>query len=177
MALVSINKAAQLAGVSRQHLYKMAADGKISVDKSLLPGRSGNSAKDYRQLIDTSELYRVFGQLQKNVIGDQAGDADKKIEELEFNVEALKNVISDREEQLRQAQIREEWLRRQIDENQNIVKLLTYKKAEAKDGSADLISIADYNAMVVRARQKVAQLKEQNKVLKNKGFFSWLFNR
>ncbi len=177
MALVSINKAAQLAGVSRQHLYKMAADGKISVNKSLLPGRLGDSAKDYGQLIDTSELYRVFGHLQKNFIGNQEGDADKKIEELEFNVEALKKVINDSEEQLRQAQVREEWLRRQIDESQNIVKLLTYKKAEAKEGSADLIPIAEYNAMVVKARQRVAQLKEQNKVLKNKSFFSWFFNR
>jgi len=177
MALVSINKAAQLAGISRQHLYKMAADGKISVDKSLLPGRSGNSAKDYRQLIDTSELYRVFGKLQKSAIDDQTGDADKKIGELEFNVEKLKKVIIDREDQLHQAQMREEWLRRQIDESQNIVKLLTYSKAEAKGGSTDLIPIADYNAMVIRARQKVAQLKEQNKILKNKGFFSWLFNR
>jgi hypothetical protein len=177
MALVSINKAAQLAGVSRQHLYKMAADGKISVDKSLLPGRSGNSAKDYRQLIDTSELYRVFGQLQKSVIDDQTGDADKKIEELEFNVAELKKVISDREAQLHQAQMREEWLRRQIDESQNIVKLLTYNREEAKGGSIDLIPIAEYNAMVLRARQKVAQLKEQNKILKNNGFFSWLFNR
>jgi hypothetical protein len=31
--------------------------------------------------------------------------------------------------------------------------------------------------MVVRARQKVAQLKEQNKILRNKGFFSWLFKK
>lgn len=177
MALVSINTAAQLAGVSRQHLYKMAADGKISVDKNLLPGRSGNSAKDYRQLIDTSEIYRVFGQLQKNVIDNQTVDVDRKIEELEFNVEALKTIINDREEQLRQAQIREEWLRRQIDESQNVVKLLTYNKSETRDGLTDLIPIADYNAMVVRARQKVSQLKEQNKILRNKGFFSWLFNR
>ena len=177
MALVSINKAAQLAGVSRQHLYKMAADGKISVDKNLLPGRSGNSAKDYRQLIDTSELYRVFGQFQKNVIDDQTADVDKKIEELEFNVEALKTIINDREDQLHQSQIREEWLRRQIDESQNIVKLLTYNKSETKDGSSDLIPIAYYNAMVVRARQKVAQLTEQNKILRNKAFFTWLFNK
>jgi predicted DNA-binding transcriptional regulator AlpA len=43
MALVSINKAAQLAGVSRQHLYKMAADGKISVDKSAYSGERDHS--------------------------------------------------------------------------------------------------------------------------------------
>jgi hypothetical protein len=147
------------------------------IPKSLLPGRAGNSAKDYRQLIDTSELYRVFGQLQKNGIDDQTADVDKKIEELEFNVEALKKIINDREDQLRQAKMREEWLRRQIDESQNIVKLLTYKKSETKDGSIDSIPIADYNAMVVRARQKVAQLKEQNKILRNKGFFSWLFKK
>jgi len=177
MALVSINKAAQLAGFSRQHLYKMAADGKISVDKNLLPGRSGSSAKDYRQLIDTSELYRVFGQLHKNGIDDQAADVDKKIEELELDVEALKKMINDREEQLRQAQIREEWLRRQIDESQNVVKLLAYNKSDTKEVSSDSIPIADYDAMVTRARQKVMQLKKQNKILQNNGFFSWLFNK
>lgn len=177
MALVSINKAAQLAGVSRQHIYKMAADGKISVDKNILPGRSGSSAKDYRQLIDTSELYRVFGKLKKTGIDDQTADVDKKIEDLEFNVEAFKRIIDEREEQLRQAQIREEWLRRQIDESRNAVKLLTCKKSSEKEDLSDSISLAEYNAMVLRARQKIAQLKEQNKFLRNKGFFSWLFNK
>lgn len=64
MALVSVSQAARLAGVSRQHLYrKFIKTGQISVSKGV---------RD-EPLIDTSEVIRVFGQLQ----GDSLGDDNK----------------------------------------------------------------------------------------------------
>lgn len=54
MPQVTMSDAARLAGVSRQHLYRLIESGKVSV--SMRPG--GQKA------IDTSELLRVFGELR-----------------------------------------------------------------------------------------------------------------
>lgn len=57
MSKVSIADAAKLSGVTRQQLYRGYLDtGKISVDRS----------DPKKPKIDTSELLRVFGQLQGN---------------------------------------------------------------------------------------------------------------
>lgn len=61
MALVSISKAAKLAGISRQWLYDEYMDkGTISV----------NRTNPKRPKIDTAELMRVFGSLQDDSAND-----------------------------------------------------------------------------------------------------------
>lgn len=66
MPLVSMSDAARLAGVSRQHLYRLIESGKISV--SAKPGG--------QRAIDTSELLRVFGELKSP--GEQ-GRTDRSV--------------------------------------------------------------------------------------------------
>jgi len=64
MAILSISAAAAAAGVSRQTLYNIIKEGKITVTTDNA-GRRG---------IDTSELLRVFGELKKNPAAAPAAD-------------------------------------------------------------------------------------------------------
>ena len=64
MARVSISEAAKLAGISRNSLYKTyISKGRITVS-------SDKSSKKY---IETSELLRVFHELQDDSQGDKGG--------------------------------------------------------------------------------------------------------
>ena len=64
MARVSISEAAKLAGISRNSLYKTyISKGRITV--------SGD--KSGKKYIETSELLRVFHELQDDSQGDKGG--------------------------------------------------------------------------------------------------------
>lgn len=54
MAKVNLSKAAELVGKNRTTIWRHAKQGKISIER----GRDGNP------LVDTSELIRVYGELQ-----------------------------------------------------------------------------------------------------------------
>lgn len=137
MALVSISKAAQLAGTTRSNLYDSYINkGKLSLTKDHLG----------KPKIDTSELLRVFGNLKdsssttaSDSIGQQSIDStvqqgtDTKVyQEL---VQVLKNQIEDMKERLEEQKEREEFYQKQIIDLQQNVKLLTdqsEKKQETK---------------------------------------------
>ncbi len=53
MAILTLRKAAEVAGVSRQTIYRYASSGKLSTVK-MDDGTAG---------VDTAELVRVFGRL------------------------------------------------------------------------------------------------------------------
>ena len=54
MALVTVRQAAELAGISRQAMYRCIASGRVSA----------TVGHDGEKQVDTSELLRVFGRLQ-----------------------------------------------------------------------------------------------------------------
>lgn len=181
MATVGISEAARLAGVSRQHIYKMVEKGEISVVKELTPGKSGDDPKDYRQLVDVSELQRVFGKL---ATGDNSVDiqnrqpltpvdspVDSEFARMEAELLAAKQLLREREDQLRKAEEREDWLKKQVDETQNIVKLLgNSKPAEKPAETRKVVSQEKYDKLKEQAEAEVERLQ-------NRGFFSRLFNK
>lgn len=174
MAAVGFSQAAALAGVSRQHLYKMADAGQISVARELLPGRAGDNPRDFRQVIDISELQRVFGQLKtvEAVDTNEAPGAD--ILTLESELKATRDLLRNREEQLRKSEEREEWLKKQIDETQGVIKLIGYSKQPEQD-SQNVVSRDEYDKMIAEAKGIIKNLRQQLKQEKNRGFFSRLF--
>ncbi|MBU2840919.1 hypothetical protein HF670_15590 [Acidithiobacillus thiooxidans] len=113
MAKVNISEAASLARVARSTLYAYIRSGKISAEKDHVG----------RPQIDTSELLRVFGVLQGN------GEDNTDNNEIEHGVaimhsenatlraenEALREMLRIREEQLRDHQEQESWLRQRLD--------------------------------------------------------------
>lgn len=172
MAMVGFTEAAKLAGVSRQHLYKMADTGQISVIKELLPGKVGDSPKDYRQFIDASELKRVFGQLSVEEFSENSISLRPELLEVELN--AARHLLREREEQLRQAQEREEWLKKQVDETQGVVKLLGHsKQTEAED----VVSAEKFNQAMKKGQQQIDKLVNELDRTKSRGFFARIFNK
>lgn len=105
MALLSISAAARAAGKDRGTIQRYIKDGRLSVSKD---------AAD-RPQIDTAELMRVFGALKTD--GSNAPAADNQHDTAgsntmqQFALEALR-------EQLKAAQEREDWLKKQLEEAQ-----------------------------------------------------------
>lgn len=170
-----------MAGVSRQHLYKMADAGQISVGKELLPGKSGDNPRDYRQVIDVSELQRVFGPLKP----DNAKPSAPDILALASELKAAQEMLHDREEQLRKAEEREAWLKKQIEETQNVIKLLGHSKSEQVSEPAPeseqepILTVPKerYDAKIAEARQIIRTLRGELTAAQNRGFWARLFNR
>ncbi|MGK9452953.1 helix-turn-helix domain-containing protein [Acidithiobacillus caldus] len=109
MAKVNVSEAASLVGVARSTLYAYIRSGKISTEKDRLG----------KPQIDTSELLRVFGVLQDNTKDKEiTGDTQKTDNEnaaLRTENEVLREMLKVREEQLREYQEREQWLRNRLD--------------------------------------------------------------
>ncbi len=124
MSKVSISEAIRLSGVSRSQFYtKYINKGIISV-----------IVDDGKKLIDTSEIIRVFGNIQfpdstkeHNRTSDNIGkytDKDKIIELLEQQLVEAK----DREILLRkEAQEREDWLKAQLEKTTLLLENKTVK--------------------------------------------------
>lgn len=125
MALVSISKAAKLAGCTRSNLYKTYIHtGKLSVTND----------HQGKPKIDTSELLRVFGSLQgdseagdgvgqKSTPGIQQVDSTGKDELIAL----LKEQLAEAKEE---AAEREQWYRQQIGELTTTIKQLEHKPTE-----------------------------------------------
>jgi len=109
MAKVNLSEAASLANVARSTLYSYIRSGKISVEKDSIG----------RPQIDTSELIRVFGVLQDNrkdtEITQDVVTIQSEISALRAENEALREMLRIREEQLREHQELESWLRQRLD--------------------------------------------------------------
>jgi len=102
MALVSIAKAAKLVGKSRQSLYSDIDKGRLSVGQD----------KTGKRQVDTSELMRVYGELQSSVdsqvtvkfgqelTANLTTDTGTKIAVLEAENAQLKERLADKEKNL-----------------------------------------------------------------------------
>lgn len=137
MALVSISEAARLVRKSRSTLYKTYIEtGKLSVGQDSATGRP---------VVDTSELIRVFGAIYTTHATGHATDTkthnathdatpnatpprDMAIDLLRQLVKSKEDQLAQAKEQLRAAQEREEWMRKQVDEMTGMMRLLQHKK-------------------------------------------------
>ncbi len=114
MALLGINEAARAAGVARSTIQRKIKSGELSVTRSI----------DGTRGIDTSELIRVFGELQGGRAGSEAAQsrpAGGPVSQLAASYEALEREVALLREQLSAsqqretaAQEREEWYRERI---------------------------------------------------------------
>ena len=123
MANVSISKAAKLAGVSRTALYKSYINkGLISISRD----------KAGKKCIDTSEILRVFGKLQDNNEGLQVDTSENTLETeqvttetaKDFEIKLLKSQLEESRKREQEAQERESWYKKQIDNLTDTMKLL-----------------------------------------------------
>jgi hypothetical protein len=81
MAELTLRQAAQQVGVSRQTMFRMANDGRLSVTVRSDPTRHGSDGKAGEgsiKVVDTAELLRVFGRL--GPVTDAAGKATAGME-------------------------------------------------------------------------------------------------
>lgn len=128
MAQVSISEAAKLAGISRNSLYKTyISKGRITVS-------SDKSGKKY---IETSELLRVFHELQDDSQGDNGGiqqddnvlhsDTALLIEN-KLLTQQLEEAKAREQKQEQQFAEREQFYQEQIKELTHTVKLLDSPK-------------------------------------------------
>ena len=123
MAKVSISKAAKLAGVSRTALYKSY------INKGLISTSRDESGK---KCIDTSEILRVFNELKNDSKGLQV-DTQENTNETEqvttdtakdFEIKLLQSQLEESRKREQEAQEREEWYKRKIDDLTDTMKLL-----------------------------------------------------
>jgi hypothetical protein len=106
MAKISISEAARLAGISRSALYRgYISKGKLTVERD----------KNNAPMVDTSELFRVFGETAKRT-GEQGIDQISEQVSLREEVARLRALVEVYERQLQEGKEREDWLRRKIDQ-------------------------------------------------------------
>lgn len=133
MAKVSVSEAARLAGISRTNFYKnYVKAGKITVEQD----HAG------KPQVDTTEILRVFGELKKtqddsNPVREktQRITLEKHSENSAFEIElrAVREMLKVREAQLEEAQERERWMQRQIEELTSTVRLIEDKSKPEKE--------------------------------------------
>lgn len=168
MPLVSISKAAKLAGISRQHLYKKYINpGQISVLKD----------GDNPPMIDTSELLRVFGRLQCDTEGDDSNrqpDDAVNIAVIEAELAAAKAALADRDAQLRDAQEREAKMWKHVEEVTGALRLLEDRSGQSEDLARQ---VADMKTKLEKATHDAARLKQELKSEQEKGFLARIFGR
>lgn len=112
MALLNISQAAKAAGKDRNTIKRYMKDGRLSSSKDA----SGNV------VIDTAELVRVFGALESD--GTTGAPAAAPAESPENNsihqltIETLVQQLKAAEDREKAALEREDWLKRQLEEEQ-----------------------------------------------------------
>lgn len=129
MALVSISKAAKLAGINRSNFYTSYLNqGKISVVRD----------ERNRPCVDTSELLRVFGSLKSEGLGIQQdttpsytlgqNTTDTTTDSVLYPlIEQLKQQLVESKEREKQALEREQFYQQQLKDLTQTIKLLEYK--------------------------------------------------
>lgn len=120
MALVSISKAAKLAGIARSNLYESY------INKGIL---SLSKDEKGRPKVDTSELLRVFGTLKSTEDQDRTGQQDSLIRTQQdiLKDNDKQEVIILLKEQLAEAREREKFFQQQIAELTQSIKLIEHK--------------------------------------------------
>lgn len=164
MAKVGISEAAELVGKSRQTLYRLMDQGKLAFDTELIVGRTGEDGKkDYSRVIDTTELQRVFGPLlpvdshpDSNKLHHETGKSDGDVKVLEIELKAAREALRDREDQLREAKEREDWLKKQVEELTGTIKLIEHKP----DAQPDPLQAATIAARLQELENDARQFKE-----------------
>lgn len=120
MALVSISRAAKLAGIARSNLYETyIKKGVLSLSKD----------EQGKPKIDTSELVRVFGELKLLKSLENTGQQDKIVSTQQdtSEINSQQEVITLLREQLADAKEREKFYQQQLTELAHSIKLLEYK--------------------------------------------------
>lgn len=119
MALVSISKAAKLAGIARSNLYETYINkGVISLSKD----------EKGRPKIDTAELLRVFGNLNLPPEQDRSGQylkTDRTVQDTATIDQ--RQLIELLQQQLEEAKERERFYQQQLSELTQTIRLLEYK--------------------------------------------------
>jgi hypothetical protein len=120
MSKLTVSGAARAVGMSRQYLYKAyIKTGKLSVERD----KRGNP------MVDASELIRVFGELKNTgaltLVDNQShvetSEKEQVVIRLQAQLEAKDELLRRAEEQLRAAEEREMWLRRQLERAQSVL--------------------------------------------------------
>ncbi len=127
MAKVTISKAIKLSGVSRSTFYTSYINqGKITVSKD----------KDGKKCIDTSELLRVFGELQLDTPVKQPNSSTEQLQipqsntkyednqSLKVEVALLKQQLEGARQREEEFSKREQWYQGQISNLTDSIKLL-----------------------------------------------------
>ena len=104
MAIVSISEAARLAGKGRSTIQRHIKSGKLSASQDA----AGNP------VIDTSELCRAYGAIQVTDVSQSGSLAQDEA----VTVETLREELRAARERERAAQEREEWLKKQLEVEQ-----------------------------------------------------------
>lgn len=104
MAILSISASARASGKDRNTIKRYLKDGRLSSTKDSV----GNV------VIDTAELVRVFGALKT----DGSTDAPSQTPTSAPESTVLNQVVETLREQLKSAQDREEWLKGQLEAEQ-----------------------------------------------------------
>ena len=98
MTILSISAASKAAGVSRQSMYNLINDGKISVTTDNT-GKKG---------IDPSEILRVFGEIKPVTQGTALDDEKMPLpDQSAALIDALRDQITNLKDQLQKAEDRE----------------------------------------------------------------------
>jgi predicted nucleic acid-binding Zn-ribbon protein len=127
--LLNIKESAKFAKVSRTTIYAKISSGKLS--------------KSDNNLIDTSELLRVFGNSNDRDKTQKQTQLDtiKRTLDTSPEIDLLNEKIRFLESNLSDARNREEWLRGQVDKLTEAVKLLQAPRQEKEGFFSRLFSI------------------------------------
>jgi transcriptional regulator of acetoin/glycerol metabolism len=113
MAVVSIAEAARITGHARSTLYRRISSGELSTAKQ----------EDGSKGIDTSELFRVFGEPNSSdtATPDSTSDVASQRRATRGEPQALQAQVDLLQEQLKEAREREERLLRMVEQSQRLL--------------------------------------------------------
>ncbi|WP_195724644.1 hypothetical protein [Herbaspirillum sp. CAH-3] len=177
---MGLTEAARLAGVSRQHLYKLASSGQLRVALELRPGRTGETSSDYLKSVEISELEKVFGQLKSCSTSDQDTHCGT-VSLLQKKLQMAHHVISSKDLQLAEAVKREQWLMGKLDEVLGAIVIAGTGDdlVDPQEVVPETVPKSQYDEMVVEGRKIIGKLKSEIRLLKEKRqpFWRKLFSK
>lgn len=133
MTLVTVRQAADMAGVTRQTMYRLLDSGKVSA----------TVAPDGTKVIDTAELLRHFGQLQtRDTVQPEKSDGQRQ---------AKRSHISSTDTQL---QIEIERLKAMLAAKDAEIALLRQRIEDLKDDKASFIGFVERAQRLLEAPGK-----------------------
>lgn len=151
MAKVNVTKAAELAGIGRQHFYRKYLTPRDKAGKPLPPKISVEEDHAGNKVIDTAEIIRVFGKLHEEAC--DTGDIvakDKSTREETHKRDAVSTALAtevavlhqqlatsqaqlaEAREQTRLLQEDKTWLKVKVDELTDTLKQIEHKPAPEK---------------------------------------------